>query len=236
MLKTWREDVKRIPNIDANWIVIWVSIFCGFLLLDVFFPGWFGTSLLKYMGILLCVVYAYTKYNSDIMLSLALLFTFMADTILVWTEWTVAGVYIFCFAQFMHLLRLCRAKFEYIFAWAAFISIAFAFAIIQGCKPIYAIASIYGLILFSNLYFATNRFLSHKNDFRSRCAFYGFVAFVCCDFCVATRFLALDGYLTLAVLPIVNFLIWIFYYPSQVLIANSSTMHPSERLAKNLRK
>ena len=91
MLKIWREDVKRIPNIDANWIVIWVSIFCGFLLLDVFFPGWFGTSLLKYMGILLCVVYAYTKYNSDIMLSLALLFTFMADTILVWTEWTVAG-------------------------------------------------------------------------------------------------------------------------------------------------
>ena len=171
-----------------------------------------------------------------IMLSLALLFTFMADTILVWTEWTVAGVYIFCFAQFMHLLRLCKAKFEYIFAWAAFISVVFAFAIIQGCKPIYAIASVYGLVLFSNLYFATNRFLSHKNDFRSRCAFYGFVAFVCCDFCVATRFLALDGYLTLNVLPIVNFLIWIFYYPSQVLIANSSTMHPSERLAKNLRK
>ncbi|MBR6168857.1 hypothetical protein IKQ74_02845 [Candidatus Saccharibacteria bacterium] len=236
MLKTWWGDIKQISNIDASWAVIWISIYCGFLLLDVFFPGWFGTSLLKYIGILLCVIYAYTQYSTDIMLSLALLFTFMADTVLVWTEWTVAGVYIFCFAQFMHLLRLCKAKFEYIFAWAAFVSIAFAIAVIQGCKPIYAIASIYALVLFSNLYFATCRFIDHKTDFKSRCALYGFIAFVCCDVCVATRFLALDGYLTLAVLPIVNFLVWVFYYPSQVLIANSSAMSPTPRLVKNLRK
>ena len=236
MFKTWRQDIKRIPHIDANWAVIWMSIFACFLILDIFFPGWPGTSLIKYTGIFLCVIYAYTKYNDDTMLTLALLFTFMADTVLVWTNWLVAGVYIFCFAQFMHLLRLCKARLEYIFAWAAFVSVAFAAAVIQGCKPIYAIACIYGLILVSNLYFATNHFLRRKADFKARCAFYGFIAFFCCDFCVAMRFLSLDGQLPTSVLPIASFLVWIFYYPSQVLIANSSTMPPTPKAVKNLRK
>ena len=236
MFKTWWEDIKRIPYLDANWLLIWIFIYVGFLFLDIFVPGWFGTNLLKYTGIFLCVVYAYTKYNTDMMLILALLFTFLADTMLVWTNWTVAGVYIFCFAQFMHLLRLSKAKLEYIFAWASIVSIAFAIAVIQGCQPIYAIASIYALILSCNLCLATGRYRRHKTDFKARCAFYGFIAFICCDLCVATRFLALDGRLTLAVLPVVNFLVWLFYYPSQVLIANSSTMSPARPPAKNLRK
>lgn len=236
MLKTWWEDVKRVPYLDANWLIVWIFIYAGFIFLDIFFPGWFATSLLKYMGIFLCVVYAYTKYNSDLMLTFALLLTFVADTILVWTDWTVAGVYVFCFAQFMHLLRLSKARLEYIFAWAAIVSVAFAIAVIQGCEPIYAISSIYAIILTSNLYLATHRFRHRKTDFKARCAFYGFIAFICCDICVATRFLALDGYITTSVIPIVGFLVWLFYYPSQVLIANSSTMAPSPKVAKNLRK
>ena len=57
----------------------------------------------------------------------------------------------------------------------------------------------------------------------------GFIAFLCCDICVALRFLALDGALPATIIPTVAFLVWVFYYPSQVLIANSSTQEPSER-------
>ena len=236
MLKTWWEDIKRIPYIDMNWLIVWISIYLSFILLDIFFPGWPATSLLKYTGIFLCVIYAYKKYNSDLMLILALLFTFIADTILVWTNWTVAGVYIFCFAQFMHFLRLNKARLKYVFVWAAIVSFAFAIAVIEGCLPIYAIASIYTIILISNLYLSASHLQHHKTDFKARCAFYGFAAFACCDICVTIRFLSLDGLISSDIMPIVNFLIWLFYYPSQVLIANSSTFSPSLETLKNLRK
>ncbi len=236
MFKTWWEDLKRIPYVDMQWALIWALIYISFLFLDIVFPGWFGTNMIKYIGIFLCVVYAYTKYSTDLMLIFALLLTFLADTVLVWTDWVVAGVYIFCFAQFMHLLRLSKARLEHIFSWAAAISILFAILVIQGFQPIYVIASIYAIVLVSNLYLATNRYRQHRTDFKARCAFYGFVTFVCCDCCVATRFLALDGHLTVAVLPMVNFLVWVFYYPSQVFIANSSTMARTPRAAKHLRK
>ena len=126
MFKTWWEDLKRIPYVDMHWALIWALIYISFLLLDIVFPGWFGTNMIKYIGIFLCVVYAYSKYSTDLMLIIALLLTFFADTILVWTDWAVTGVYIFCFAQFMHLLRLSKAKLEHIFAWAAAVSIVFA--------------------------------------------------------------------------------------------------------------
>lgn len=236
MFKNWWDDLKRIPYLDVQWVATWIAIYVSFLLLDIFFPGWPPTNMIKYIGIFLCVVYAYTKYNNDIMLTIALLFTFFADTILVWTNWLVAGVYIFCFAQFMHFLRLSRAKIEHIFTWAAIVTLAFGIAIVYGLEPIYAIGSIYAVILSSNLYLATVRYREHKNDFRARCAFYGFIAFICCDCCVALRFFALDSVLPLFILPVVNFLVWVFYYPSQVLIANSSTMPEAHKIVKSLRK
>lgn len=236
MFKNWWEDFKRIPYLDAQWVAVWITIYVSFLLLDIFLPGWPPTNLIKYIGIFLCIVYAYAKHNNDIMLTIALLFTFFADTILVWTDWLIAGVYIFCFAQFMHFLRLSRAKIEYIFSWAAIVTITFGIAIVFGLEPIYAIGSIYAIILCSNLFLSYTRYREYRNDFRARCAFYGFIAFICCDCCVALRFFALDGFLPIRILPTVNFLVWTFYYPSQVLIANSSTMPEVHKTAKNLRK
>ncbi len=235
MLKAWWTNIKQIPYLDVNWLIIWISIYLSFIFLDIAFPGWPVTSLLKYIGIFLCVVYVFTKYHSDLMLILALLFTFIADTILIWTSWTVAGVYIFSLAQLMHFLRLCKARLEYIFAWVAIASFVFAIAIIQGCIPIYAIAIIYTAILLSNFYLAANHFQHHKSDFKARCAYYGFASFVCCDICVTIRFLSLGGLITTTVIPVLEFWVWLFYYPSQVLIANSSTMPLSLKVPKNLR-
>jgi len=236
MFKKWREDFGRFQYVDAQWGLIWALIFVCFIFLDLFFPDWFGTSMIKYVGIFLCFIYAYTKYSTDIMLTLALLLTFFADTLLVWTNWTIAGVYVFCIAQFMHLLRLAKARPEYIFTWTAVISTILAILVIQGFAPIYAISSVYALILFSNVTLAATRAKEHADDFRARCCLYGFIAFICCDICVATRFLALEGIFRPDILPMVSFLVWLFYYPSQVLIANSSTTPRAPRVVKNLRK
>ena len=103
MLKSWWADLKRVPYVDTTWFAVWAFIYIGFLILDITMPtGFWGSSLLKYAGIFLCTIYAMQKYDRDHKLVLALFFTFLADTILVWTEYEIAGVFVFCFAQALH--------------------------------------------------------------------------------------------------------------------------------------
>ena len=226
---TWWKDYQRISYVDPHWLIIWVTIYVAFLCMDIFLPGFAGSPLLKYIGIFLCVVYANQKYHTDYNLQLAILFTFLADTILVWTPYTIAGVYVFCFAQFMHLTRLTKLPYISLCIYAGGLSLFFALAIANGLDPIYAVATVYGIQLICNVVMSVKLWRANSKHFRTRCAFYGFIAFLCCDICVALRFLALDGALPAAIIPTVAFLVWVFYYPSQVLIANSSTQEPSER-------
>ncbi len=234
---TWWKDYQRLQFIDPRWLTIWIATYVSFIAMDIFFPGFWGSALLKYIGIFLCISYANQKYHNDYTLQLALLFTFLADTILVWTPYTVAGVYVFCFAQFMHLIRLTKLPHISLSIYAAALSFFFALVITQGLAPIYAIATVYGLELICNLIMSTKNYRANNKHFRTRCAFYGFIAFICCDICVGLRFLALDGILPQQLIATTSFLVWIFYYPSQVLIANSSTMEPSSRrrIAKSKR-
>lgn len=226
---TWWKDYQRISYVDPHWLIIWVAIYVTFLCMDIFLPGFAGSPLLKYIGIFLCIVYANQKYHTDYNLQLALLFTFLADTILVWTPYMIAGVYVFCFAQFMHLTRLTKLPYISLCIYAGSLSLFFALAIANGLDPIYAVATVYGIQLICNVVMSVKLWRANSKHFRTRCAFYGFIAFLCCDICVALRFLALDGALPAAIIPTVAFLVWVFYYPSQVLIANSSTQEPNER-------
>lgn len=226
---TWWKDYQRISYVDPHWLIIWISIYVAFLCMDIFLPGFAGSPLLKYIGIFLCVIYANQKYHTDYNLQLALLFTFLADTILVWTPYTIAGVYVFCFAQFMHLTRLTKLPYISLCIYAGGLSLFFALAIANGLDPIYAVATVYGIQLICNVVMSVKLWRANSKHFRTRCAFYGFVTFLCCDICVALRFLALDGALPAAIIPTAAFLVWVFYYPSQVLIANSSTQEPSGR-------
>lgn len=231
----WR-DYKRLNYVDPHWLAIWVAIYVTFLSLDIFFPNFWGSALIKYVGIFLCTVYANQKYHDDYTLQLALLFTFLADTILVWTPFALAGVYVFCFAQFMHLIRLTKLPHISLSIYAGGLSLFFALCIANGLEPIYAAATAYGLQLICNLVMSVKNWRANSKHFRTRCAFYGFIAFLCCDICVAIRFVALNGTIPATLIPTVSFLVWVFYYPSQVLIANSSTMEPSSsrrRIAKN---
>ena len=92
MLKQWWKDVKHIPAIDTRWLAVWLLIYVDFIVLDMYFPGFWGSSVLKYTGIFLCTIYAYQKYRKDTTLFLALFLTFLSDTILVWTDWELIGV------------------------------------------------------------------------------------------------------------------------------------------------
>lgn len=210
-----------MPN-DKRWLIVWIFIYVGFLTLDIFFPNYWGSALLKYTGIFLCVVYAYKKYRNDTKLILALFLTLLADTVLVWTDMTVLGVFIFCFAQFMHFLRLTRLSKKHLGAFTLVISLPTIVSAFHGDRIIYSLAALYGGLLISNLAMSASRFHEDRQNICARCAFYGFIAFICCDFCVGLRYVMLDGAVPADILPVVAVLVWAFYYPSQVLLANSS--------------
>lgn len=210
-----------MPN-DKRWLIVWIFIYIGFLTLDIFFPNYWGSALLKYTGIFLCVVYAYKKYRNDTKLILALFLTLLADTVLVWTDMTVLGVFIFCFAQFMHFLRLTRLSKKHLGAFTLVISLLTIVSAFHGDRIIYSLATLYGGLLISNLAMSASRFHEDRQNICARCAFYGFIAFICCDFCVGLRYVMLDGAVPADILPVVAVLVWAFYYPSQVLLANSS--------------
>jgi len=210
-----------MPN-DKRWLIVWIFIYVGFLTLDIFFPGYWGSALLKYTGVFLCVVYAYKKYRNDTKLILALFLTLLADTVLVWTDMTVLGVFIFCFAQFMHFLRLTRLSKKHLGAFTLVISLLTIISAFHGDRIIYSLAALYGGLLISNLAMSASRFHEDSQNICARCAFYGFIAFLGCDLCVGLRYVMLDGAMPADILPIIAVLVWAFYYPSQVLLANSS--------------
>lgn len=210
-----------MPN-DKRWLIVWIFIYVGFLTLDIFFPGYWGSALLKYTGVFLCVVYAYKKYRNDTKLILALFLTLLADTVLVWTDMTVLGVFIFCFAQFMHFLRLTRLNKKHLGAFTLVISLLTIVSAFRGDEIIYSLAALYGGLLISNIAMSASRFREDRQNICARCAFYGFIAFLGCDLCVGLRYVMLDGAMPTDILPIIAILVWAFYYPSQVLLANSS--------------
>jgi hypothetical protein len=222
-----KTGINSTHPIDPSWLAIWCIIYLTFLILDLFMPNFWGATLIKYVGIFLCLVYAYQKFPSDYLLHLALLFTFLADTILVWTNWEIPGVYCFCFAQFFHIARFTRTYPKFLTLYFVAIFLIFIFAILQGVAPIYAISTIYALSLIGNIILSFSWFRQDKTNFHAKCAFFGFLLFLACDVSVGTQHLMLDGVFSATFLPVVSYVVWFFYYPSQVLISSSSNLTKS---------
>ncbi len=223
MLKAIKYQLAHLKQADRRWLFIWCFIYVSFLLLDIFTHEIDGASILKYIGIFLCLIYAYQKFRQDHLLILALLFTLLADTVLVWTPHQILGVFAFCFAQFFHLARFTKAQPKSLNFYFAAVFLVFIFGVLRGISPIYAIAAIYAFSLATNLILSIKWRQKEPDNFYANCAALGFILFICCDLCVGMQFLSTQGILPATILPVVSFLVWFFYYPSQVLISNSST-------------
>ncbi len=213
--------IAYLQTIDKRWLTTWTLIYVGFVILGSFFPDFIGTSILKIVSIALCVVYACQKFKKDSLLIIALAFTLLADVILTINDVSIAGVVTFCFAQFFHTARLKQTKPIFLVFYGLTATIIFMIAVWLEIDPMYAIASIYGYGLFSNLFFAVRWYFAEKST-ASTCAAMGFLLFVFCDLCVAMSYLGVTGVLPFIFKPVGDYFAWIFYYPSQILISNSS--------------
>ena len=293
-------------SIDVSWLVIWGTIFTSFVVLDAFFQNAFrgqdlfwnlevfnhalhikiisngtfiGVTVLKYLGIILGVVYARKKFPDDYLLQIALILTFLADTLLMLDNVSISGVLVFCFAQYFHIARFAGTSPKIFLFWTMLIVLALIFGQQHGIPDIYVLGAIYGSNLLGNILLthrwwkrsklgyvaapvndkealmSTNnlryikktaprkiredikivkkfkkRYINLPKELKEReivastCAFYGFVLFACCDLNVAISFLSTQGIIPLWAYVPANFFAWFFYYPSQVLISNSSVI------------
>ena len=192
-------------------------------------PNFWGTTIIKYTGILINVLYAYQKFRKDHLLQIALLFTLLADTILVLDHTSPAGVFTFCLAQFFHISRLAKTSPAFFGGALFFIFTTFALGTINNIPIMFTLGFIYATFLSANLALSARLFFRTQKSksvlhTRSAYALYGFILFACCDSCVAVSYLSYTHVLPFLFYAPANYFAWIFYYPSQLLVSNSSLL------------
>lgn len=211
-------------QIDKIWRLIWLFIFAGFLSLDAFFPGFFGITFLKLLGIGLCLVYVIQKHREDYLLQLAFAATFIADLLLAVNNTSLFGVFTFALAQFIHFSRLARLKTRSICIIGVLITIFFVATAAFGSYSIILMGSVYAFFLINNLILSYKWYKSARGAKKNPafCAAAGFLFFALCDLCVAGSFFSSLHALPFIFKRLFDYFAWAFYYPSQVLISNSS--------------
>lgn len=202
------------PALRAAFLSAEGVIYALFLALDLTGRG--GQSVpLKYAGILLCL--AFSLLGADRLVPLALALTAGADWfLLVRNDRYLLGIALFLAVQTVYLLRLRRAGADS--AWP--LRSALALALGAG---VYALHMASAVNLAAALYFSqlmSNTLLAWTLKGARRRAFaLGLTLFVGCDVCVGLFNVLPPGsppYLAASVG------MWLFYLPSQVLIALSA--------------
>ena len=211
-------------SIDKIWRMIWLFIFGGFVALDAFFPGFFGITFLKLLGIGLCIIYVLQKHYEDRLLQLAFCATFIADLLLAVNNTSLFGVFTFSIAQFIHFARLKKLKRKYFLVIGALIVIFFICIAAFGPYSIVLMGAVYAFFLITNLILAREWYKTARGEKKNPafCAWMGFILFACCDLCVAGSFFSGIHTLPFVFKRFFDFFAWVFYYPSQVLLSNSS--------------
>lgn len=220
----------------AFWITLWSLMFIYFFTIDLL-ALIFGerliprllldtASLVKVCTIFTCFLYASFFAPKDYLLRFALLFTFLADIILLYNNISPIGVIIFCLAQYLHISRYASLNPKLFILWSIINLLILSFTRATFTEPLYGVAFIYANTLFLNLILA-HRWIKRESPKYRRaalCNFFGFALFICCDLTVMISYFARIHILPEFLFAPANFICWLFYFPSQILLTNSSMM------------
>ena len=211
--------------IAAGFVGIETALYAAFLAMDLTGAGP-STVPVKYAGILLCVCVAlYAALRGGDRLALpALALTALADWfLLVRNDRYAVGVAVFLCVQTVYYLRLRRLGAGS--GWP----LRAALALLAGAG-LYALNLASPLNLLAGLYFSqllSNTLLAWSVKGKHLTLFaLGLTLFVGCDVCVG---LTNSGLLPPEVLRFVSVGMWLFYLPSQVLIALSALPKEDDR-------
>ena len=202
------------------WRITWGIIYASVLILNFFYADTWPAKLLACVGIGLNIVYATQHSPRDHLLQIALSFTLLADVILSINNLAFLGVFCFAFVQFFHFARLSDLDPRYFIIFLAAITVIVYLLPLLGLESMFVIGTFYACFLGANLILSTIWYRK-KPSRRSRAAMLGFILFILCDTCVAISYFSRVGLLPLPVHYYADFLSWVFYYPSQIFIAQS---------------
>ena len=208
------------------WLVVWLALYLAIIVLGLVLP--YGSpvfTLLSVGSVLLCSIYALVTFPRDHLLQVAMLTTFAADILMAGDNASTVGLTVFFLAQCWHLYRLLppqTPRFWVIGLIATSIIAMLMAQFTQFVEPFFVIVSFYALTLLANLWLSWQWREAEPRNFYANCAFWGFFLFVCCDLCTAISFLSFNQMLAAFLYAPANFLAWFFYYPSQILVSNSS--------------
>ncbi|WP_442870827.1 lysoplasmalogenase family protein [Anaerotignum sp.] len=173
----------------------------SFLILYFFITFWAQSpyiNFVRFLVICLCLIPAFRHGVFG-----AAFFTVISDCFLLFTPYYKIGVYFFC------LVQLCYINF---FSDKKPPILLFFFSLLLLVLPLPVMGGIYAFLFFIHAFLAFSLWKQKKAE--PFCGLYllGLILFICCDTLVAI------GYFT-APQPI---LIWIFYGPSQLILAFSA--------------
>ncbi len=189
------------------YLVIQLFIYIIFIYLDI---NKQASYLIKYLGIIINFLYALILYINnkkyDLLFLVALLFTAIADYFLLVTSnhYTI-GVIFFCLVQTIYGHKLTSIK-SFIYRITIFISTTLILPLFNVEQSLLNICSIYSFTnLSANLYCS----IIKKDTMFS----IGLLLFWLCDLNVGIYNIPINSLYKLSA-----YLMWIFYFPSQVII------------------
>lgn len=226
--------MKRLikNRLACGLLVLLAAVYLSFLAADLFFPGLGRFSvLMKYIGILLCLVAAiflnrgaWSRRDSALLIS-ALCLTCVADLFLLLLNQPVLGLLVFCAAHLVYILRYRPAAFKPAAVIVA-LAVAGCFAaesFMDGFPVKYVLSCLYGTLILAVTIFGFTAPLPRINR---RLVTAGMTLFLLCDIHVALFNTLAAGH---PYYPISAFLMWSFYLPAQALLALSAYCYVEQR-------
>lgn len=161
------------------------------------------SSLIKWLAIFNNLIYIIIKSSSKYAI-IAVMFTFIADYFLIFTNYKAIGVLCFIIVQYNYMKILSYSSITFIFP-----------LIIIWHDPLIISSLAYIIISFNNL---RHSFTKRHKSTSSYHLFLAILSLACCDI-----FVALTN-INILTHPIFSLLIWVFYIPSQLLFISSQTI------------
>lgn len=214
------EKVKRI-----GFIAVETVIYCVFIAMDLIGKD---STLVKYFGVVACFLFAILCVNSGrdgVFVCVALVFTLVADWfLLVINERFIFGVGAFLVVQSIYFLRLTKDGVKPLRSALTrgfiIIVVIIVLSLLKLLNLLTALVAIYFVSLVSNTVDAYTLFGERTEN---KLFAIGMSLFVLCDLSVG--FNNLSSYIDVSSISgfirIASFAMWVFYLPSQVLIALS---------------
>lgn len=211
---------KRIFFLLSLLAAIYAAIVCLDIISGFFLIG----KILKYAGVAICLLiavftYQYSfRHNDAKLLISGLVFTLIADALILFASAFAPGIVFFSFVQLFYIRRYKKESLKRNLSFALIIMVfcLAGFALGLQLPFISLLGAVYAVLIITATGLAFRSNLPPKNK---KLAGAGMILFLLCDTNVMVSFFA-PG--TSLFYEITSILIWVFYIPSQALLSLSA--------------